>query len=830
MAQFPANIDLSSLNGSNGFKISGEAVDDISGYSVSSAGDVNRDGLADVIIGAPHAEYPDMPFFVGMGTSYVVFGRRSGFSGNIDLSSLDGSNGFKLTGEVIGDASGISVAAAGDVNGDGIDDVVIGAPEASPHGDASGASYVIFGKRSAFSANIDLTSLNGNNGFKISGEAEGDTSGDWVAAGDVNGDGFADIIISANEASPNGPLSGASYVVFGNASGFSASIDLSSLNGSNGFKISGEKQDDFSASPAAAAGDVNRDGFADISVVARGATYVVFGKASGFAANIDLSSLDGSNGFKRPGGSSFRPVGDVNGDGFVDFAMFSSATCVVFGTASGFDLDTDVTTLDGSNGFKISNPSTFFEMYSAGDVNGDGFADLLIGDPGADPHGENSGASYVVFGKASGFAVSIDLLSLDGSNGFKISGEAAGDFSGEAVSSAGDVNGDGFADVIIGAESADPHGDRSGASYVVFGRAPDSAVNRVGTSASQTLAGGAFNDTLSGLGGDDQLFGNGGSDALLGGLGNDILRGDLGADALNGESGFDFAAYNNAAAGVTANLAKPESNTREAAGDTYASIEGLRGSNFNDTLIGDAGINELRGGDGDDFISDDAGISSVLNGDDGSDTIYGGSGNDYVIGGNGNDVLVGGVDGQDSLFGGAGNDYLVAADANDEGVGSVLDGGAGANQLYALVGSGNDYAVGGEGADILATGAGSDYIFGNGDNDTIVAGTATDYIYGNAGNDFIYTDDLITNSTDYVYVSGLSGFGTGIDTVADFTPGAGGDVAVILATPGLTSFANVQASMVDVGVYTVITLSAGDQLYLYNVDPVQLTSDNFLFL
>jgi Ca2+-binding RTX toxin-like protein len=160
----------------------------------------------------------------------------------------------------------------------------------------------------------------------------------------------------------------------------------------------------------------------------------------------------------------------------------------------------------------------------------------------------------------------------------------------------------------------------------------------------------------------------------------------------------------------------------------------------------------------------------------------------------------------------------------------VLDGGAGANQLYALVGKGNDYAVGGEGADIIATGAGSDYIFGNAGNDTIVAGTGTDYIYGNAGNDFIYTDDLITNSQDFVYVSGLSGFGTGVDTVADFTPGVGGDVAVIVGTSGLTSFAQVQAKATDVGVYTVVDLGGGNQLFLYNVDPGQLTADNFLFL
>lgn len=105
----------------------------------------------------------------------------------------------------------------------------------------------------------------------------------------------------------------------------------------------------------------------------------------------------------------------------------------------------------------------------AGDVSGDGFADLIVGAAAADPNGSGSGASYVVFGKPSGFPASFDLASLNGANGFKISGEAAGDYSG--VVSGGDINGDGFADFLVGAPNADPNGIDSGASYVVFGHA-----------------------------------------------------------------------------------------------------------------------------------------------------------------------------------------------------------------------------------------------------------------------------------------------------------------------------------------------------------------------
>ena len=368
-------------------------------------------------------------------------------------------------------------------------------------------------------------------------------------------------------------------------------------------------------------------------------------------------------------------------------------------------------------------------------------------------------------------------------------------------------------------------------------------VGKLGTTSitEVVFSGGAGNDQLAAATADIKITASGGdgNDTLSGGTANDVLNGGPGADTLIGNGGVNSADYSTSPIGLTVSLANPASNTGEAVGDTYTTIEGLIGSAFNDTLIGDAkdntlvggpGLDSLFGGDGNDTITDDTGASSALDGGAGNDTIYGGPGNDYITGGDGDDIISGGTDGQDSLYGGAGNDYIVAADANNDGVGSVLDGGAGANQLYALVGSGNDYAVGGEGTDIIATGAGSDYIFGNGGDDTIVAGTGTDYIYGGAGNDFIYTDDLVTNSQDFVYVSGLSGFGTGIDTVADFTPGPGGDVAVIVGTPGLTSFAQVQAKTAASSPYSVITLSNTDQLYLYNVAPNQLTADNFLFL
>src|SRR5262249_7942608 len=155
-------------------------------------------------------------------------------------------------------------------------------------------------------------------------------------------------------------------------------------------------------------------------------------------------------------------------------------------------------------GFKLVGPTSSsysafgISVASAGDVNGDGYADIIVGAPGPSASSsDHSGTSYVIFGKASGFGASLDVTHLDGSNGFSLTGEPANasfapDNTGVSVSSAGDINGDGFSDLIIGAPNAEPSSTDAnswmndyGASYVVFGKAPDTAVTLDGTDASQ---------------------------------------------------------------------------------------------------------------------------------------------------------------------------------------------------------------------------------------------------------------------------------------------------------------------------------------------------------
>ena len=204
-------VDLSAIEaGSGGFVINGVSNNDFSGVSVSNAGDVNGDGFDDLIIGA----WGDDPNGASSGASFVVFGKTDGTA--VELSAIEaGSGGFVINGVSNYDRSGYSVSSAGDVNGDGFDDLIIGAKGDDPNGEKSGASFVVFGKTDGTA--VELSAIEaGTGGFVINGVSNGDNSGFSVSsAGDVNGDGFDDLIIGAWGDDPNGEGSGASFVVFG---------------------------------------------------------------------------------------------------------------------------------------------------------------------------------------------------------------------------------------------------------------------------------------------------------------------------------------------------------------------------------------------------------------------------------------------------------------------------------------------------------------------------------------------------------------------------------------------------------------------------------------
>ena len=562
-------VTLSSLDGTNGFTLNGIDEFDQSGASVSSAGDVNGDGYDDLIIGAKRADG-------AAGETYVVYGGASapGEDGELNLGALDGTNGFILTGIDADDWSGSSVSSAGDVNGDGYDDLIIGARRAEPNGDFdAGETYIIYGGANAPGTGgvLNLGALDGTNGFILNGIDERDQSGWSVSsAGDVNGDGYDDLIIGANRAAPDeGFYNGETYVVYGGASapGTEGVLDLGALDGTNGFILTGIDAGDQSGSSVSSAGDVNGDGYDDLIIGANGAdpngdseageTYVVYGGASapGTDGVLDLGALDGTNGFILNGidagdqsGRSVSSAGDVNGDGYDDLIIGAryadpngdsraGETYLVYGGASapGTDGMLDLSSLNGTNGFILTgidaDDFSGSSVSSAGDVNGDGYDDLIIGARFADPNGDSeAGETYVVYGGASvpGEDGELNLGALDGTNGFILAGIDARDRSGWSVSSAGDVNGDGYDDLIIGAHMADPNGDSdAGETYVIYG----------GATGTESLT--PF--TASGTAAADNFTGNAGADSFTAIATNDVVRGGAGDDIIS-VTALDFAA------------------------------------------------------------------------------------------------------------------------------------------------------------------------------------------------------------------------------------------------------------------------------------------------
>ncbi|WP_341794117.1 MULTISPECIES: hypothetical protein [unclassified Rickettsia] len=479
----------------------GENYGDESGYSVSSIGDLNGDGIPEVLIGAPG--YPKNY----QGATYVVSGANINLNAGGSFSIAPAPGIVRFIGENNKDFLGGSVSSIGDLNGDGIPELLIGAIN-YPSGNGQGATYVVSG------ASINL---NAGGSFSIApapgivmfvGENNGDQSGFSVNnIGDLNGDGIPELLIGAPYY-PSGNLQGATYVVSGASINLNAggSISLTgwSTAGNGIVRFVGENSGDFSGYSVSSIGDLNGDGIpelligADAYSYAQGATYVVSG------ASINLNTGGSFSIAPAPGivrfagenprdfsGYSVSSIGDLNGDGIPELLIgvpyYSNgnelgATYVVSGASinlnagGSFSLTpvTGIVRFVGENDGDQSGTS----VSSIGGLNEDGIPDLLIGAEGY-LNGTDQGATYVVSGASINLNAggSFSLTPVTGSID-RLVGESNNDYFGASVSSTGYLNGDGIPELLIGAPFY-PSGTSKGATYVVSGAALGSCLSNL---------------------------------------------------------------------------------------------------------------------------------------------------------------------------------------------------------------------------------------------------------------------------------------------------------------------------------------------------------------
>ncbi|WP_324674231.1 FG-GAP-like repeat-containing protein [Hymenobacter sp. GOD-10R] len=444
------------------------------GQCVASAGDVNGDGYADVLIGAPGTN--DL-----QGRTYVYLGSAAGVS-TVPSTTLNDPTAAHY------DQFGFSAAGAGDVNGDGYADVLIGAWGSN---NSNGSAHLYLGSTATVltSASESLTASEAASfGYTVAG------------AGDVNGDGYADMLIGAFRTAGS---QGRAYLYLGGRTGLgtTAAITLPDPTSTN--------NDQFGYG-LAGMGDINGDGYADIVVSAPGASsgegraYLYLGTSTGVSTQPTLALRDPLAVISDNFAKCVASAGDVNGDGYADVLISADGNStgqgrayLYLGSSTGLPTTPSISLFDPT---ATTNDVFGSSLASAGDVNGDGYADVIIGAPGAS---NLQGRAYLYLGGSTGLATTPSVSFPDPTTSY--------DSFGCSVAGAGDVNGDGYADIVIGASKAI---GGNGRAYLYLGRrigpsaTPSSTLNNPGGSAP-----GFFGQSVAGAG---DINGDGYSDIFVG--------------------------------------------------------------------------------------------------------------------------------------------------------------------------------------------------------------------------------------------------------------------------------------------------------------------------
>ena len=449
---------------------------------VANVGDVNGDGIDDFAMsavwnddGGNHA-----------GKVYLFFGRASGWSMDVNASNANAS----FIAENAGDAGDNGHALCGaDINADGYHDIIIGMPMNDDAGTNRGQVYIIFGKSSGWQKNLDLSQANAS----FRGEQNDDWLGRYAGCGgDVNGDGIDDITVSASVNDENGVDSGQTYLLLGKTSGWAMDQNISTADAS----FWGESGGDSAGICTAIAADVNGDTLDDILIGAAnndrggnlaGSAYLVLGRKKGWSMDMPLASKANASWFGEGIGDALgyqvTGLGDVNGDSYGDIMLGAyvnnfngidaGQAYLIFGRRSGWPTNANISgVMNASFVGEAAYDYVGRGLGEAGDVNGDGLNEVLIGGPQNDEIGTDSGEAYLILGKTSGWATRVVLSAPDSS----WRGESGNSLGGRSVDGWGDFNGDGLDDLVVSSHWNSEHGAYTGQGYLIF---PDS--NKVPT-------------------------------------------------------------------------------------------------------------------------------------------------------------------------------------------------------------------------------------------------------------------------------------------------------------------------------------------------------------
>jgi hypothetical protein len=426
------------------------------GYHLHTAGDVNGDGYDDFLIGTFHNETNGF----NSGAAYLILGNSTANWGNdISLSNADA----RFIGQQEYDAVGYFLGGAGDINGDGFSDMIIGAPAGDDLvPEYPGHVYLVFGK-----SNPDWGSyfeLPSNADASFDGENQQDLAGLSVAfIGDINSDGYDDIICGAPFNDYGANDAGKAYLILGKANGWQRGLNLNKADAS----FYGSYDSGLVGYGVDGVGDVNGDDIPDFAIGARGEgkVYLFFGRKSvNWGKNYDINRADVIFVSEQDGnytGWRVSGAGDVNKDNHDDFLIGApyhdqnenedskvylvGKVYLILGRSSGWK--TNLSEADASYYGEAYDDEAGWDTQGAGDVDGDGYNDFLIGAWYNDSNGKNSGKMYLIRGKPSGWQRNVSLSQVQD----YFIGEHAGDYAGYSCSNAGDVNGDGLSDIITSA-------------------------------------------------------------------------------------------------------------------------------------------------------------------------------------------------------------------------------------------------------------------------------------------------------------------------------------------------------------------------------------------